>query len=620
MLVVLIMVKNEESVIVPTLETYRKGGISNFMLYDTGSTDKTIENFEEFVKQYSVNGKVYQLPFVDFSTSRNSGLKKVKELFPECVFAFMPDAEWYIQNAEGLVKYCQEHKDDLHDHHHISLVSTDMEFKHSRLFRIGGNSCFKHPVHEVAYGSVGGSIPISTSIEYRPGREGHSKTLDRWYRDLGLLLKATKSPEKDPRDVFYLAQTYECLGQQKEAIHYYVERFKMEGFIEEKFMALYRIGKLYEFLSLQEDKSKTEKESDWNNAQTYYLKAYEFRPSRIEPLVRIAQHHFNPQLKYMFAKQACTVPMSTDLLFVEHPLYNFDRWDQLGIGAWYMEKYVEGYDAVMRAIKIKPHLTHLKSNHDLYKAKLEEMKMLPPSLETPSLKTLSLNTPKVKILNLILYSPGFEKMYTILSEYLKSEGVPHFFYIFQDDLGVEHKIVDDILYIKGKETFIPGILDKTLKAFEIFKDKEYDYIVRSNASTVVNFALLKQNLSEKIDYGGPLYYVGSRLDLEGGLDEEKHAKYKHHHFVSGICIVLSKKAIELLVQNQEAIRKLNIIDDVSIGIHLHDKGLIRKTLGTQAYSFDNDVFKPGMIAYRNKTDDRNADAEKMQIIVQNLKK
>ena len=48
-----------------------------------------------------------------------------------------------------------------------------------------------------------------------------------------------------------------------------------------------------------------------------------------------------------------------------------------------------------------------------------------------------------------------------------------------------------MIYIKGEETFIPGILEKTLLAIKISsKNFTYDYIVRTNISTLVNYIKL----------------------------------------------------------------------------------------------------------------------------------
>lgn len=186
-------------------------------------------------------------------------------------------------------------------------------------------------------------------------------------------------------------------------------------------------------------------------------------------------------------------------------------------------------------------------------------------------------------------------------------------------MSVDHEIIDNVLYISGKESYIPGILEKTLEAFDIFKNEDYDYIVRSNISTVIDYKELFKYLQiGKIDYGGPLYYVGNFVDLQAGMTKEKNDKYKNHHFVSGVCIIFSKKAVELLIDNKKDVLSYGLIDDVAIGVYLHGKNLTRKKLGENLYSFDNSTYKPGYIVYRNKTNDRNIDITNMKMIISNL--
>jgi len=353
MLVVVIMVKNEEENIVETLESYRVGGIDKYLLYDTGSTDETISKYLTFVKKYGLDGKVYELPFTDFSTSRNAGLKKARELYPECTFAFMPDAEWYIENPKGLLAYCEREKENLADTHDL-FIKGNITFAVRRLFRLDGGAKFRGGTHEIAIGTHGGTIPKDVCISYQPSNRSNEASQKRWYRDLGILLHDVMK-DHDPRDIFYLAQTYECLGQHDEAIKYYSERGGMEnGFFEERFMAYYRLGKIYDAVK------------NWNLASEAYLKAYEVLPSRIEPLVKLAQHYANPQIKYLYARQACLVPYPENhILFVDNAAYDFDRWEQLAIGADYIgtvEAWIEAINAGKRALKARPGSQHVINN------------------------------------------------------------------------------------------------------------------------------------------------------------------------------------------------------------------------------------------------------------------
>ena len=187
-------------------------------------------------------------------------------------------------------------------------------------------------------------------------------------------------------------------------------------------------------------------------------------------------------------------------------------------------------------------------------------------------------------------------------------------------MTVPYEIVDNIIYISGKESYIPGILEKTLKAFDIFKYYDYDYIVRSNISTIINYKELFKHLKmENFDYGGPQYYTFTTIDLQAGMTKEKNDIYKDHHFITGICVIFSKKTIKLLTDNMEDVLLYELIDDVAIGVYLHDKKLIRKKLGDNKFSDDNSLYKPGYIVYRNKSQNRDIDIANMKILTNNLR-
>src|SRR5258707_10172559 len=83
LLVVVLMVKNEETVMRATLQPFVDGGVDSFFIFDTGSTDNTIEVTEQFFAEHGIT-QVYiaQEPFIDFATSRNRALDLAQEKFP----------------------------------------------------------------------------------------------------------------------------------------------------------------------------------------------------------------------------------------------------------------------------------------------------------------------------------------------------------------------------------------------------------------------------------------------------------------------------------------------------------------------------------------------------------
>jgi tetratricopeptide (TPR) repeat protein len=359
LLVVVLMVKNEEQVIVPTLEPYVDGGIDSFLIYDTGSTDSTMALARNFFDKRGVeNGIILQDPFVDFATSRNRALQQAEERFPNACFMLMPDAEWYMHNVEGLLDFCKQHQYVSSLSYLVRIMDNYLDFYTPRLIRAHNSIRFVGVVHEVLDTGTRYQVPRDVYFELRTTRYGQEKTRQRWFRDRDLLLKEFARNPHDPRTVFYLAQTYACLGEWENACFWYEHRMNMAGWDEENFITYCRIGQAYEALK------------KWDQALYYYLKAYSYRPKRIESLVRLAQHYWDTQerdLCFLFARRATEVPYpETDVLFVEKELYEFARYDLLGRAAWYMGEYEMGEKAVREALKLKPNAEYLLNNLAFY--------------------------------------------------------------------------------------------------------------------------------------------------------------------------------------------------------------------------------------------------------------
>src|SRR3990167_9749906 len=76
LLVAVGMVRNEAPVMEMTLQPLINAGIKDFLIYDTGSTDKTIPIIRGvFLKNRIRNFVIEQGEFIDFATSRNKALE-----------------------------------------------------------------------------------------------------------------------------------------------------------------------------------------------------------------------------------------------------------------------------------------------------------------------------------------------------------------------------------------------------------------------------------------------------------------------------------------------------------------------------------------------------------------
>src|SRR5438128_8908547 len=111
LLTVVIMVKNEADVIIPTLQPFIDAGITSYLVYDTGSIDGTQDIIRNhFDNCHFEHAYIVEEPFVDFATSRNRALQLAEEIFVNNTFLVMLDAEWYTHNVEELVDFCKKHQ------------------------------------------------------------------------------------------------------------------------------------------------------------------------------------------------------------------------------------------------------------------------------------------------------------------------------------------------------------------------------------------------------------------------------------------------------------------------------------------------------------------------------
>jgi len=230
-----------------------------------------------------------------------------------------------------------------------------------------------------------------------------------------------------------------------------------------------------------------------------------------------------------------------------------------------------------------------------------------------------------KILNLVLYSRDhiYDQMYTMLSNfYRRYRFLDTIFYVFDSSITNEYEREGDILKIKGSESLIPGVLDKTIKAFlwvnENLCINDYDYIIRSNISSIVEFDKCKTVLDQnKFDYGSFLLFTLEWIDEYYGICNKKYFGTK---FASGTNIILKKDVFLYILNN---IHKLDysIVDDVAIGVLVKNiPNIIYSNFNSkQYYTFISETNKytglNNYIVFRNRNKNRYGDIERMKYII-----
>jgi tetratricopeptide (TPR) repeat protein len=360
-LVVVLMVKNEESVIIPTIKPFYDAGITAFEIFDTGSTDKTIIHVQDFfAKHLDIAGYIDEEPFVNFEVSRNRAMELAKHNFPDAGFFIIIDAEYYGEGLEALTTFCRQElqkpfTDQSPTAYYVSLHAGDMVLDQVRLVRKESKDKWVGKVHEVIIAERLAFVPRTVQFYFKPEKAGREKSLARWHWDKAILLEEHHKNPTDSRTLFYLAQTYECLGDNHNAIRYYLLRAQAGTNTEEDFICLYRLGILYGEIGC------------FHESVDYFLHAYAMRPTRAEPLVRLAQHYWkqkNYPLSYLYAYQATKLPFPThDVLFIEKEIYEWIRYDVLSCAAFYVNDIKRGYKAARKALVKGPQNSEaLKTN------------------------------------------------------------------------------------------------------------------------------------------------------------------------------------------------------------------------------------------------------------------
>ena len=243
------------------------------------------------------------------------------------------------------------------------------------------------------------------------------------------------------------------------------------------------------------------------------------------------------------------------------------------------------------------------------------------------------NNSDVSILNLVLYSSDnggpYDRMLNITNNfYKKFPFVTTYYYCFKPDLEKDFELNGNILYVKGDETFIPGILQKTIDAFEYFKEEipKYRYVVRSNISTIIRFDLLQEDLKNNaVGYGCALCWNMEYNKNKAALPENTII------FSSGTSIIFSSDVVMNIINNKDKLDMMKI-DDASIGEFVQNEmpevEMQPVLKNTKNYGFhfipdlkeDRDKIKDliqdnKIIFFRNNNGNRELDANQMAIIV-----
>ena len=177
------------------------------------------------------------------------------------------------------------------------------------------------------------------------------------------------------------------------------------------------------------------------------------------------------------------------------------------------------------------------------------------------------------------------------------------------------------LYVKGDECLIPGILHKTVEALSYFLSFDYDFVWRTNLSSVLDFEGLQRYLGTINSSGFYCGYVGKALSgaTVSGATVSGATVSKDIFFASGAGFLMSRDVAEYLVLNKDFLR-WDLIDDVAIGALLEPKFGIVPIERCWIQSGEEMVGSNGIFHYRCESYQHLRTVEFMQYVVRGLGK
>jgi len=332
------IVKNESKIITRCLSSALHV-IDYISICDTGSTDNTVEVITNFCETNGIKYKIHNHEWKNFGHNRTLSYYAARDSFPDTDYVLLLDADMVLKvndvfDSQELVKggYMIPQGNSSIYYFNIRLMSTKYNWK-----CIGVTHEYWSPESkEYTQENI-------TSLEILDLGDGGCKQ-DKFERDVRLLTQGLKDEPNNPRYMFYLAQSYTDIGEWEKGIEWYQKRIDAGGWFEEIYYSYYRIAWI-----------KLQMGLEWDQVMKSYLDAWNYCPQRIEPLYDIGMYYYDKQewdQAYKWLKKASEIPFPKHLiLFISKHIYEFRVWLNLGVAAYYADKYKESIDANIKALK-----------------------------------------------------------------------------------------------------------------------------------------------------------------------------------------------------------------------------------------------------------------------------
>ena len=218
------------------------------------------------------------------------------------------------------------------DVYELTIYDGNTQYRRMQLWRSGRGFTYQGIIHEalIASGTCGRIDSVRYMRRFGGGHQDSVPAKVKYARHARLVTKWLIDHPDDARSQFYLAQSYRDASMPDEAIKEYEKRIAMTGggsFEEERFFSAMQIARI--------ERERGKDPTSW------YLKAFELRPTRAEPLCELAGWLRDEKVRRfdlarMVAERATQIPLPTgDALFVNPHVYAYGALEELAIASYW---------------------------------------------------------------------------------------------------------------------------------------------------------------------------------------------------------------------------------------------------------------------------------------------
>ena len=323
------IVRDEARVIERCLRSV-EGLIDSWVICDTGSRDGTQQLVERLLA--GVPGQLYENRWTNFGHNRT---ELMRVAVGRADYLLLLDADMTVTfNPAGLTGLTA----DCYLLRHAGSV----EYWITRLVRGDRTWRYVGSTHEHVATDGRDAVQKLDAIVIHHHADGGSRAA-KFDRDLRLLSEDLRADPADARAAFYLAQTYRDMGRRDEAIELYQRRAEMGGWDQEIFYSMFQAA------VLRADNG------DWPAAMAALNAAWEFRPTRLEPVYELASRlrvRGEYRAAHHFACRGVDQPQPDDVLYVWPWVYRWGLLFEYSITAYWVGQHQQALAACRRLLSL----------------------------------------------------------------------------------------------------------------------------------------------------------------------------------------------------------------------------------------------------------------------------